>query len=141
MKPTFERDKVFGLSGSFYSKSKLFPASFWPVDLEEINRVSKLDDLFFPFPWSKKAWEGLADISESYALAVLRDGDSELVAFGLWKISELEGLAHLLKLLVIPEWRGKGLGSSFLRSSLDNPKPPKNVTNGNFFTLLIFAYK
>ena len=49
----------------------------------------------------------------------LVDKNSEIVAFSLWKISKLEGLVHLLKVLVLPDWRGKGLGKSFLQSSLD----------------------
>ena len=119
MKPIFEREQVFGLSGSFYTRNKLFSTSFWPGDSKEISSLAKLDDLYFPFPWSQKAWVDLDEVSESYALAVLRDCSSKCVAFGLWKISDLEGLAHLLKVLVIPKWRGKGLGASFLQSSLD----------------------
>tara|TARA_Y100001970_G_C14185021_1_gene832073 strand:+ start:993 stop:1514 length:522 start_codon:yes stop_codon:yes gene_type:complete len=119
MKLISEKEDDLGLSTSFYTKSKLFPFSYWQLGPEELNSLSGLDELFFPFPWSKRAWFELGDNAESYLLGVLRNGPSECVAFSLWKISELEGLAHLLKVLVSPKWRGKGLGSFFLQSSLD----------------------
>ena len=118
MKPTFEGEQDLGLSCSFYSKSRLFPSSFWPVHSKEIEVIAELDNLFFPFPWSKKAWLELVENADSHILITLKDRNSDCIAFSLWKISELEGLVHLLKVLIIPDWRGKALGKSFLQSSL-----------------------
>ena len=106
-------DDALGTTGSGSKK----PYKPRELDPEELNSLSDLDGLFFPFPWSKRAWVELGDNAESYLLVVLRNGPLECVAFSLWKISELEGLAHLLKVLVSPKWRGKGLGSFFLQFS------------------------
>tara|TARA_B100000287_G_scaffold382460_1_gene387558 strand:- start:3 stop:527 length:525 start_codon:yes stop_codon:yes gene_type:complete len=120
MKPIFERERELGLDVFFYSNSKLFSSSsHWPIDPYELSRIYELDNLFFPHPWSKKAWLELSDCEGGYALVLLKDRGLDYVAFALWKINELEGLAHLLKVLVVPDWRGKSLGTLFLKSSID----------------------
>ena len=119
MKLIFEGYEELGLSCSFYSDSQLFLSSFWPAPFKEIEAISKLDTLFFPSPWTRKSWFDLNNNAGPHVLMTLLDRNLEIVAFSLWKISELEGLAHLLKVLVLPDWRGKGLGKSFLKSSLD----------------------
>lgn len=119
MKPIFEKERELGLNVFFHSNSKLFSSSHWPIDPDELSRIYELDNLFFPRPWSNKAWLELSDCERGYALVVLKDKAFDYVAFALWKINELEDLAHLLKVLVVPDWRGKSLGSLLLKSSID----------------------
>ena len=119
MKIISESVEAFGLRASLYSKSHLFPGCTWVNELEKILEVVSLDTLFFPFPWSRKAWLDLDEVSEDYALVVLESDSSQVIAFSLWSLSHLDELAHLLKIIVIPEWRGKSLGVSLLQLSLN----------------------
>jgi len=119
MKLISKQVEAFGLTLSFYSKNPMFSSFSWESVREDIAKVAYLDDLFFPFPWSEKAWFDLDEGAEDYALFILKEGPSTIVAFSLWKLSQLDGLAHLLKVMVVRDWRGRGLGTSFLDSSIE----------------------
>ena len=94
MKIISESGEVFGFRASLYSKSHLFPGCTWVNELEKILEVASLDALFFPFPWSRKAWLDLDEVSVDYALVVLESDSSQVIGFSLWSVSHLDELAH-----------------------------------------------
>ncbi|MCK5882196.1 MAG: GNAT family N-acetyltransferase [Bacteriovoracaceae bacterium] len=75
-----------------------------------------LDQSFFPHPWSTASWNGVGELDNEYVLTI-RESDGKIDAFALYLLNPLENLAHLLKLLVIPEMRGAGLGVKLLATS------------------------
>lgn len=69
------------------------------------------DQKFFPAPWNFEQWKALAQ-EKDYFLLCSQDG------FALYKLVALENLAHLLKIVILPQKRGKGLGLELLENSI-----------------------
>lgn len=92
---------------SFY----LSKTSSWP-SFDELNELILWDKDHFPTPWKSDLWLGLAQ-EEDYFLVRSPQG------FALFKFFKLEGLAHLLKIVIIPSGRQKGLGKELLKASLE----------------------
>lgn len=61
------------------------------------------------------------EFSENYFLVLASQGE-KIVGFALFKISPLEELAHLLKILVVPQKRREKLGAALLQDSLEGLK-------------------
>lgn len=83
----------------------------------EVGRsIIELDQAFFPTPWTQSAWN--ESRNQDYVLLVL-DIDTQtskrLVGFSLYRALKGDTQAHLLKILVDPEYRGKDFGSSLLK--------------------------
>jgi ribosomal-protein-alanine N-acetyltransferase len=110
----------------FVLKDRLLD-DFYPAQLEA------LDNSFFPNPWSHRAWEDFAKNPANYylvsALAEGRQSEEEaplhdgpegtvLVGYSLFLLSELESLAHLLKIVVRPSWRQMGLGRRMIQEGI-----------------------
>lgn len=86
-----------------------------PIRSDSISKLIELDSSFFPLPWGKEAWHGISLTPEKY-IATILTVDSQVVGFTLYYAISPEKLAHLLKILVVAQWRGKGLASQLLRS-------------------------
>ncbi len=82
-----------------------------PVD--KLLQLIALDQLYFPYPWSKSAWEKLEVNSGEYFFGIILQNDV-FVGFSLYLLSPQESLAHLLKLLVLPQFRGQGIAKIML---------------------------
>lgn len=82
-------------------------------DAKQASELSMLDHSYFPYPWSEGAWSDLSKTSGMYCGTLIREGD-KVIGFSLYLLSPLESLAHLLKILIVPESRGFGLGQSIL---------------------------
>lgn len=91
-----------------YRKQDLF-------DLSETlkSQVEALDHELLKYDWSEKLWKELWAASSNYVICTL--GENELVGFSLW----LEGdELELLKIAIMPEYRGKGVAQEFFKTCL-----------------------
>lgn len=76
----------------------------------------ELDKKFFPTPWSLEAWSQLFQVHDRSLMVALEH--HELIGFSLFDLSRADSFAHLLKILVHPEYRGKGLARHLLEHDL-----------------------
>jgi [ribosomal protein S18]-alanine N-acetyltransferase len=81
----------------------------WPLGAELIL-LEKIEKDFFPRPWSLQQWEEL-DESRHYFFNWLNE--SGIVGFALFAHLSGDETAHLLKICLVPEYRGKGHAESF----------------------------
>lgn len=80
--------------------------------------LCKLDEEIMPYSWSFSSWDGAFKSTQSY-LYVLIDKDT-LIGFSLFQ--ESNGHIHLLKIAILQEFEGNGLGKKILEGSLDDLK-------------------
>lgn len=74
------------------------------------DEVILIDEKFFTRPWNKCDWLGL-DLTR-YHLLVFKNSQ-KIMAFALFDIISGDDTAHLLKILVLPEFQGSGVSSTF----------------------------
>lgn len=101
-----------------------------PLTFVEIKQASEftsgaflfchqLDQLYFPTPWNEKQWKGL--FTESHSLYLARKGE-DFIGFCLFANSYVDSFAHLLKILVHPDNRGRHFGEDLLNESMKRLK-------------------
>ena len=78
-----------------------------------INELHKIDQEFFPEPWTKSQWDQIAD--QKYFLAIGLD-HGKILTFALFLHSPLEELVHLLKIVTLPSDRKKHFARDLLKS-------------------------
>jgi ribosomal-protein-alanine N-acetyltransferase len=93
--------------------------TYQPLPNELSSKLFELDRLFFPTPWTLSAWNSL---HEQDRLLVILSSESSIVGFCLFDKSIADSFAHLLKILVHPDWRNRGLAKKLLNSALDQLK-------------------
>jgi ribosomal protein S18 acetylase RimI-like enzyme len=86
----------------------------WESSHPAAHEFHALDVLGEQFPWTLSQWQLLKFQNEK----IFYQQDSKLAAFALYQLSPLEELAHLLKIVVVPESRGSGLAKVFMRDHL-----------------------
>lgn len=80
-----------------------------------VSAIAKFDLEYFSYPWKLSDWKSsLCNRNYKLFIASIR---GEVIGFALWNYIELEELAHLLKVLVIPRYRGQNLGYQLLSFS------------------------
>jgi ribosomal protein S18 acetylase RimI-like enzyme len=84
--------------------------------------LAKLDTVFDPHPWKLDHWLALAD-SQDEALFTL--GVEKIIGWAVFKLVPADNLAHLLKILILPEYRKNGLGETLLKKSISQLKENK----------------
>lgn len=77
--------------------------------------LAKWDELYDPYPWKAYQWLNLPESSDE-ALFLL--GKEEIMGWALFKLIPSDGLAHLLKVLILPDFRRQGYGEVLLRNAL-----------------------
>jgi ribosomal-protein-alanine N-acetyltransferase len=77
----------------------------------ELTKLIDLDKHYFPYPWSLESWKTL-DLSDN-SLFIFKI-NTEIVGFGLFYTVDGLETAHLLKICLLPEFRGKGMANMFL---------------------------
>lgn len=85
------------------------------------SAVKNLDGNYFPTPWTEDSWGGLFSEEKRYFLAVAGNED-EVIGFSLFNVSIADSFAHLLKIIVKPEKRVKGVGKEILNFSINELK-------------------
>ena len=83
----------------------------------DLTQLIELDTHYFPTPWSMTLWENLK-FEPDNLLIILKLGEA-IVAFSLLGINRSDNFGHLLKILVHPEHRGKGLAMFLLSKTLN----------------------
>lgn len=78
--------------------------------------LSELDHKYFPTPWTHKSWVELFITSDR--LLVLLMNESEVIGFCLFDKVVADSFAHLLKIMVLPSYRGKKLGKYLLQEAI-----------------------
>ena len=90
--------------------------------------LSELDRQFFPTPWSYDSWEKLF-LDHDRLLVLLMSAES-VIGFCLFDKSVADSFAHLLKILIHPDYRNSGLAKTLLTAALLNLE---NVGCSQFF--------
>ncbi len=81
------------------------------LNKSELSKLIDLDKHYFPYPWSLDSWKTL-DLNHN-SLFLLKF-NAEIVGFGLFYAVDGLDTAHLLKICLRPEFRGKGMANTFL---------------------------
>lgn len=90
------------------------------VSLESLSpELIKLDQTFFPTPWTTKQWEEL-NLSTHTILGWRKEG--RLTGFALLWTMEGDDTAHLLKILLLNDSRGTGESTFFWSAIVDTLK-------------------
>ncbi len=86
------------------------------------KELAKFDTTFDHHPWKLDHWLALAS-SKDEALFVL--GEEKVFGWAVFKLVPADNLAHLLKILILPEYRKNGLGETLLKNSISQLKDNK----------------
>ena len=82
-------------------------------------KVEKIDLLQFTPPWSSTFFHSLFENFENFFIAIALDQKEErVVAFSVFRLYD-EGEAELLKILVDPSFRMRGVAKSLLEQSIE----------------------
>lgn len=82
---------------------------------DDFKKIVELDQTEFSRPWCDESWMDVFE-EETKQLFCLKRGES-LIGHTLWQLSNLEELAHLLKIQVAEEFKGQGHGFTLLMES------------------------
>ncbi len=78
------------------------------------EQLAQLDQQHFQWPWAREQWSSSLENSEHYALGVLL-GSHGPQGLALFHVPDRQGTAHLLKFLLCPPYRGRGLAERFFK--------------------------
>lgn len=84
----------------------------WKGD-EAWEKVISWDLEYFSKPWKRESWESLHE--EHHQLFIYKN-NHEPVAFALFKLVKGDDTAHLLKIFILPDFRGGALSLNFWQS-------------------------
>jgi len=85
---------------------------------EKVKLLTEWDQHFFPWPWKTDVWP--KDF-KNYVACFAFD-EKETIAMALFQVTDSEGPIHLLKIMVHPSSRQKGLGEIFFTQCLQELK-------------------
>lgn len=74
------------------------------------SQVISLDQNEMQYPWKPDQWKNL---DGNLDVLFLKLNQQDLIGFALYKLSPIENLAHLLKVVQAPSNRGSGLAKKF----------------------------
>jgi len=86
-----------------------------------VGELVEMDSSEFPWPWTKQAWLSFLSSSRSFSLAILRD-NSKVIGFSLFEVFKEDKMAHLYKIAVNTELRGRGAAFVLFKNHLDSLK-------------------
>ncbi len=78
------------------------------------------DQAYFPTPWTDESWDNL--FSEGSERFVLIIGEASFLGFALFDVSDADSFAHLLKISIIPEARGRKMSEILMNKALEQLK-------------------
>lgn len=89
---------------------------------KDLDQIIEWDETYFPMPWSAKQWR---EMNLEHHLLM----SWEEMGFALFGFMEGDDTAHLLKILIKPELRGKGPALNFWKEILNflTSKKVKNI--------------
>lgn len=83
--------------------------------LKIVDWIQEVDKDFFPWPWSSKSWSEIN--FENHSLYLIEKNNKHL-GFALFQSLNGDDSCHLLKILILPVFRGLGYGSQLLKECL-----------------------
>jgi ribosomal-protein-alanine N-acetyltransferase len=95
---------------TFISGHEAYPSSM-------VRKLIELDQNFFPTPWTKDSWSNL--FLEHDRLLVIMTFEDQVIGFCLLDLAVADSFGHLLKILITPHFRGRGLATELLKSTID----------------------
>jgi ribosomal-protein-alanine N-acetyltransferase len=87
------------------------------LNSETLFSLKALDKNFFPTPWDNESWDQVLSGPALRTIIVLEVSD-QVIGFALFENSYVDSFAHLLKILINPEFRVKGMGKGLLNEAL-----------------------
>ena len=90
-------------------------ATNWGSSHPLFRATIELDQTAIHYPWNEQQW---ISTNSSSSLVLHWLDDQALRGFALYQLSPLEGLAHLLKIAMVPEARGKGEAGEFWQAQI-----------------------
>ena len=84
---------------------------------EALFALKALDKNYFPTPWDDESWNSVISGSAERLIVTLED-EGVIRGFALFENSYVDSFAHLLKILINPDFRVKGLGNGLLTESI-----------------------
>lgn len=91
-----------------------------PPSPEIINDISILDRILLDYYWEFYLWEDLLDawLQGYFLFTVSCPDENRIIGFSLFSYVEIDDLAHLLKIALVEEFRGRGIGEWMLQSAI-----------------------
>jgi ribosomal-protein-alanine N-acetyltransferase len=85
---------------------------------DDIPAILAIENASFPTPWADHAF--LSELKNKFAFYTVAIHDGQLVGYcGMWLFS---GEAHITTIAVHPDWRGQGLGKTFMNALINNAR-------------------
>ncbi|MBC7714966.1 MAG: ribosomal protein S18-alanine N-acetyltransferase [Rhizobacter sp.] len=78
--------------------------------------LSEMDQNHFPTPWSKEDWDHVLSAGQRLLISV--EENKIILGFALFDVVSADSFAHLFKIVVTPDVRGKGIGKNLLIEAL-----------------------
>lgn len=89
--------------------------------LKNSSEFAKIDSISLKFSWNTTQWNGLKNVFQNYKLFQITNASGYIVGFSLWSVTDSD-CAHLLKLVILSQYRDKGLGRALLTHNLEELK-------------------
>lgn len=81
-----------------------------------LQQIINFDNEYFPYPWNLNQWKGIWD-QNRYKLWLCKSNEN-IIGFVLFDASQVDSW-HLLKIVILPEFRGSGFARGFFGHILD----------------------
>ncbi len=87
------------------------------LSADVLFELKKLDGLYFPTPWNSESWDQVFSASMDRFILVVSSEDC-IRGFILFETNVVDSFAHLLKILITPEFRGLKSGLHLLNEAI-----------------------
>ena len=77
----------------------------------------QLDQSFFPTPWTEESWIRLFEDHQRFLILI--KNNQKIIGFSLFDLVREDQFAHLLKIVINPEFRNQKNGLALLKYSLE----------------------
>jgi ribosomal-protein-alanine N-acetyltransferase len=91
---------------------------FRNMEKGHIPEILAIENVSFPTPWADHAF--FSELRNKFAYYQVAVHDGQVVGYcGMWLFS---GEAHITTIAVHPEWRGNGLGKTFMNALINHAR-------------------
>ena len=89
------------------------------MEMKDIDQILLIERLSFTIPWSREAFYNELTHNQ-YAHYLVMEEEERIIGYcGLWIVLDE---AHVTNIALLPEYRGKGLGTGLLRKAMMEAK-------------------
>ncbi|MDQ0247873.1 ribosomal-protein-alanine N-acetyltransferase [Bacillus fengqiuensis] len=89
------------------------------MEMKDIDRILLIERLSFTIPWSREAFYNELTHNQ-YAHYLVMEEEENIIGYcGLWIVLDE---AHVTNIALLPDYRGKGLGTGLLRKAMIEAK-------------------